>query len=161
MIINPRNNLRRNRLQSQDLWGGVNKLSINKHIQNLLRKVYDKTKEIDQHAKLLWWTLVLQEVGVVVLGANLSFLIVDLVITEMTFPSKCMKMSATSIQLCIIKPINKEKGRKIVNKTNKLSNQEVKECSTLLLSQKIKERLDMITEMARKMSFQKFHNLDI
>ena len=161
MITNLRNNLRRNRLQSQGLWGGVNKLSISKHIQNLLRKVYDRTNEIDQHAKLLWWTLVLQEVGVVALDVNLSFLIVDLVIIEMTFPSKCTKMSATLIQQCIIEPINKEKGRKIVNKTNKLSSLEANGCSTLLLSQKIKERLDMITEMARKMNFREFHNLDI
>jgi hypothetical protein len=98
---------------------------------------------------------------VVALDVNLSFLIVDLVITEMTSPSKCTKMSATLIQLCIIEPINKGKGRKIVNKTNKLSSQEANGCSTLLLSQKIKERLDMIMEMARKMNFREFHNLDI
>ena len=97
----------------------------------------------------------------VALDVNLSFLIVDLVIIEMTFPSKCTKMSATLIQQCIIEPINKEKGRKIVNKTNKLSSLEANGCSTLLLSQKIKERLDMITEMARKMNFREFHNLDI
>ena len=97
----------------------------------------------------------------VALDVNLFFLIVDLVITGMKFPSKCTRMSATSIQLFSIKHKNKEKGRKLVNKTNKLSSQEASGCSTLLLSQKIKLRLDMHTGMARKMSYQKFNNLDI
>ena len=161
MITSLPSNLRRNRLQSHGLWGGVNKLSISKHILNLLRRVYDRTREIEQHAKPLWWTLVHQEVGAVALDVNLSFQIVDLVIIEMTFPFKCTRMSATLIQLCSIEHINKERGRKLASKTNKLSSQEASGCSILRLSQKIKLRPDMHTEMARKMSYREFHNLDI
>ena len=94
------------------------------------------------------------------LDVNLSFLIVKLVTIETTFPSKCTRMSDTSIQLCSIEPTNKEKERKIVNKTNRLSSLEANGCSTLPSSQKIKLKLDTHTEMARKMSYQESHNPD-
>lgn len=84
---------------------------------------------IEGLASLLSWILVHLEVKVVVLDGNLINLSSQIIeIIEMRYHYKSMKMSAISILLHITELINKEKRKRIVNTTNKPSNQEANEC---------------------------------
>ena len=93
------------------------------------KKVYDSMRMIEGLARLLSWILVHLEVKVAVLDGNLINLSSQIIeIIEMRYPFRSMKMSAISILLHITELINKEKRKRIVNTTNKPSNQEANEC---------------------------------
>ena len=86
-------------------------------------------RTIEGLARQLSWILVRLEVKVVVLDGNLISLTSQIIeIIETRYPFRSMKMSAISILLHITELINKEKRKRIVNTTNKPSNQEAKEC---------------------------------
>ena len=93
------------------------------------KKVYDSMRTTEGLARLLSWILVHLEVKVVVLDGNLINLSSQIIeIIEMRYHFRSMKMSAISILLHITGLINKEKRKRIVNTTNKPSNQEAIEC---------------------------------